>query len=102
VEDVSGRGRVNREGEGGSAWWIYFVLLYDNRTVTLVEIVLRRRGRMMQQVNLLRYIMSTYVNVTMNPLYNYYTHIKRCPCYLIPDNICGFLFVFLIHGASED
>jgi hypothetical protein len=40
-----------------------------------VEIVLRRGGRgneMMEKGIYLRYIVSTYVNVTMNPLYNYH------------------------------
>jgi hypothetical protein len=34
-----------------------------------VEIFLRRgRGRMMEEINLIRYIVSTYVNITIYPL----------------------------------
>jgi hypothetical protein len=58
---------------------MYFVFIFENRRMKPVEIVLRRRERgkrrMMEGVNL-RYIISTYVNITMCPLYNYYMLIK--------------------------
>jgi hypothetical protein len=38
---VCERGAVKREGEGGPMWWMCFVIMYENRTVKLVEIVLR-------------------------------------------------------------
>jgi hypothetical protein len=34
--------KVNREGEGGPIWSMYFMYMYENRTMKLVEIVLRR------------------------------------------------------------
>jgi hypothetical protein len=37
-----GRKRVKGEGEGGLIWWVYFVYVYENRTMKPVEIVLRR------------------------------------------------------------
>jgi hypothetical protein len=41
-----------------------------------VKIIPRRgeggEGRMMKRVNLIRYIISTYVNITIYPLCNYY------------------------------
>jgi hypothetical protein len=44
-------GRLNEEGEGGRMWMVYFVYMYENRTVKSVEIVLRkgkgRSGRLM-------------------------------------------------------
>jgi hypothetical protein len=36
-------GRVNKQGEGGQIWWMYFVFTYVNRAMKLGEIVLRRR-----------------------------------------------------------
>jgi hypothetical protein len=36
-----GAGKVIRESEGGVLWWMYFVYVYENRTVKPVEIVLR-------------------------------------------------------------
>jgi hypothetical protein len=52
-------------------WWMHVVSIYENRRIKLVEIVLRRggekgRGRIMEGVSL-RYIVSTYVNVTVYP-----------------------------------
>jgi hypothetical protein len=48
---------------------MYFVSIYINRRMKPVEIVLRRgkrgRERMMEGANL-RYIVSTYVNITMH------------------------------------
>jgi hypothetical protein len=45
-----------------------FVSIYENRRMKPVEIALRRgserRGRMMEGINL-RYIVRTYVNITM-------------------------------------
>jgi hypothetical protein len=37
--------RVNREGEGGGTWWMYFAYVYKNRTMKPEEIVLRRGER---------------------------------------------------------
>jgi hypothetical protein len=34
---------VNGEVEGGQTWLMYFVHMYENRTMKLAEIVLRRR-----------------------------------------------------------
>jgi hypothetical protein len=50
---------------------VYFVSIYENRRMKPIEIVLRRKGRwgrrrMMEGVNL-RYIVCTYVNITMYP-----------------------------------
>jgi hypothetical protein len=45
---------------------MYFILAYENRTMKPVEIIVRRGRRdegMMQGVNL-RYVVSTYVNIT--------------------------------------
>jgi hypothetical protein len=39
---TSGRGRINRVGEGGQIWQMYFIHEYENRTMKSVEIVLRR------------------------------------------------------------
>jgi hypothetical protein len=36
-----GRRRVNGEGEGRQIWYMYFVCVYENKTVKTVEIVLR-------------------------------------------------------------
>jgi hypothetical protein len=36
------RGRVNREGEEGQIWLMYFVYVYENKTMKPTEIVLRR------------------------------------------------------------
>jgi hypothetical protein len=38
--------KVNIEGEGGRIWWMYFVYMYEHRTMKLVEIVLRRGEEM--------------------------------------------------------
>jgi hypothetical protein len=46
---------------------IYFVSIYENRRMKPVEIVLRREGgreRTIEELNL-RYIVSTYINITM-------------------------------------
>jgi hypothetical protein len=45
---------------------MYFVCIYENRRMKYVVIVIRREGRrrMMQGVNL-RFIVSTYANITM-------------------------------------
>jgi hypothetical protein len=40
--------------------------MYANRTMKPVQIPLRRRGDKGE-----RYIVSTYINVTMYPMYNY-------------------------------
>jgi hypothetical protein len=77
-----GRGRVNREGERRWfisfiliwIWWMYFVYMYENRTMEPVETVLRRAGRGMcendEGVNLTK-ICSKHIrkchNVTMKP-----------------------------------
>jgi hypothetical protein len=34
--------RVNREGEEGQRWLMYFVYMYENKIMKSVEIVLRR------------------------------------------------------------
>jgi hypothetical protein len=51
------------------------VLIYENRRMKPIKIVLRRyireRGRTMERTSL-RYIVSTYVNTKCIPLYNYY------------------------------
>jgi hypothetical protein len=36
--------KVNRESEGRQIWWMYFVCMYEKRTMKLVEIVLREEG----------------------------------------------------------
>jgi hypothetical protein len=58
---------------------MYFVLIYENRITKPVEIVLRRgeegrRGN--DRGNKLRYIVSTYINITTYPPHNYYMLIK--------------------------
>jgi hypothetical protein len=42
--DPVGGGRISREGEGRCIWWMYFVFVYENRTMKLVKIVLRSGG----------------------------------------------------------
>jgi hypothetical protein len=37
-----GVGRVNGEGERGLIWLMYFLYVYENRTMKPVEIILRR------------------------------------------------------------
>jgi hypothetical protein len=58
-----------------------FVYVYENTTMKLAEIVLEKEGegwgRMMEGVNLIRYFVSTYVNVTIIPLYSYYMLINK-------------------------
>jgi hypothetical protein len=39
----NGKGRVNRESEGGRIWWVYLVFMYENRTGKPVDMVLRKR-----------------------------------------------------------
>jgi hypothetical protein len=39
-----GEGRVNRLGEGGGMSSIYFIYLYEDRTMKLVEIILSKGG----------------------------------------------------------
>jgi hypothetical protein len=40
---ISGRQvRVNGEGEGGWIWCMFFVFVYENRTMKPIEIVLRK------------------------------------------------------------
>jgi hypothetical protein len=50
--DTSERGRVNRESEGGQIWSMYWVYMYENKTIKPAEIVLRseeeERGRVME------------------------------------------------------
>jgi hypothetical protein len=49
---------------------MYFVVIYENRRMKPVEIVLRREEegrRRMEEVNL-RYIINTYINITVYPL----------------------------------
>jgi hypothetical protein len=41
---ITGRGKAYRKGEGGQIWWIYFVFMYENRTMKPVETILRRGG----------------------------------------------------------
>jgi hypothetical protein len=41
---ASGDGRVNREGEGGRLWWIYFVYMYEKKAIKPDEIVLKCWG----------------------------------------------------------
>jgi hypothetical protein len=58
---------------------MYFVFTHENRTMKPAEMVLGRwggrRGRMVERVYL-RYIISTYINIIMYPLYNYYMLIQ--------------------------
>jgi hypothetical protein len=55
---------VNGEDEGGQKCQIYFVLVYEYRTMKHVEIVLRKRGRMLEndgEVNVIKtYCMYIY------------------------------------------
>jgi hypothetical protein len=63
-----------------------FVSIFENRRMKSVEIVQRsgrRRGRMMEGVNL-RYIGSSYVNVTMYPSIEL--------LYVYKINFCGIGF----------
>jgi hypothetical protein len=39
-----GEGKVNREGEEGQKWLVFFVYVYENRTLKLVDFVLRREA----------------------------------------------------------
>jgi hypothetical protein len=60
---------------------MYFVSIYENRRMKLVEIVLRSGGGERKENNggcksNLRYIISTYVNTTIFPLHNSYMLIK--------------------------
>jgi hypothetical protein len=74
-------GKINREGEGGQIWWMYFVYVYENRIMKLVEVVLRRgrRGRRENDegMNLIE-IHYKHICKRHNetPLYNYYMLIK--------------------------
>jgi hypothetical protein len=55
-----------------------FVSIYEDRTGNLLKLFQEgegSRGRMTEGVNL-RYIVSTYVNITIFPLLNYYMLIK--------------------------
>jgi hypothetical protein len=36
------KGRVNEKGEGGGVWLMFFIYLYENRTMKLVGIILSR------------------------------------------------------------
>jgi hypothetical protein len=40
---TSGRGGSIKKGAIGQIWWMYFVFMYENRTMKLVEIVLTWR-----------------------------------------------------------
>jgi hypothetical protein len=46
---------MNEEGEGGGIWLMYFIYLYENKTIKSIGIVLRSGeggcGRMMEEVN---------------------------------------------------
>jgi hypothetical protein len=48
-----------------------YLFIYENRRMKPVQIVLRRRGgrkgKMMKGTNLIKYIVSTYVHITMHP-----------------------------------
>jgi hypothetical protein len=37
-----GRGGDNQRGRRKAIWWVYFVFVYESRTMKPVEIVLRR------------------------------------------------------------
>jgi hypothetical protein len=67
--------KTQGKGEGGRIWWMYFVFMYENRTMKPVEIVLRggkgNKGERWSRLIELRYIVITYVNVIRYPLYNY-------------------------------
>jgi hypothetical protein len=71
---VGGGGHKEEENEG-YIWWMYFISICENRRMKPVKIVLRKgggkRGIMKEGVNL-RSIVSTYINITMYHLYNYY------------------------------
>jgi hypothetical protein len=41
----SGRGRVNGEDKGGYTWSMYFIYLYEKRTLKLVEVILSKGER---------------------------------------------------------
>jgi hypothetical protein len=41
---ICGGGRAKEKIERRGIWWMYFVFMYENRTVNTVEIVLRREG----------------------------------------------------------
>jgi hypothetical protein len=41
--------RINREGEGGQIRLMYFVYMYEDRTVKPIEIVLRRGWQEMKE-----------------------------------------------------
>jgi hypothetical protein len=49
-----------------------FVSIHESRRTKPVEIVLRSgkggRGRMMERVNPIRYVVSTFVNISTHPL----------------------------------
>jgi hypothetical protein len=48
----------------------YFAFVYESRKTKPIEIVLRREGGIRENdggVNYLRYIVSTYINVTIYP-----------------------------------
>jgi hypothetical protein len=44
-----GRGKINGEGEGGQIWSMYFVYMYENRTMKPAGIVLKRQGKGMRE-----------------------------------------------------
>jgi hypothetical protein len=38
------RGRMNREGKGGQIWLMYFVFVYEKRTMKLIKIIREEEG----------------------------------------------------------
>jgi hypothetical protein len=44
-----GGGRLNREDAGGRIWWVYFVYVYERRTMKTVEVIVRRGRRRMRE-----------------------------------------------------
>jgi hypothetical protein len=39
-----GEGRTKEEGEDGRTWWMYFVFIYENRTVNLLILFYEEEG----------------------------------------------------------
>jgi hypothetical protein len=37
-------GTVNREDDKGQIWWMYFMFMYENRTMKPGELVLKKQG----------------------------------------------------------
>jgi hypothetical protein len=70
---TAGGRRAKGKGKGGRIQWKGYIFMYENGTMRPVETVLRRVGgrRKMEGMNVSKYVVSSIVNMTMYPQYNY-------------------------------